>query len=282
MASLNRSGVAAAVTSWGSERGVSQADPTSAAAEIQIDLLRRDPWGTQGNRRAFVWLRAMFGLNPFLFLALFSGGEGSRAQRFYNIAAGPLSGRDAHLCHFVSWAAMPYWLEWVPFGWIVGGLMSRVRLTFWQLRLSDAEAAPYAGMLSVRETDGEQRRRETIQGRQLEVTTRAFGHRQLTSESDAFLKRYSLLAADEASDVAVRDMFGPAYLVFMTESAPRECFVELRGNVLSIGVPGLLTNPAELDQLRTMAERTVVAALDGAGYAASARHSAGAPGPYSV
>jgi hypothetical protein len=160
---------------------------------------------------------------------------------------------------------MPYWLEWVPFGWIVGGLMSRVRLTFWQLRLSDAEAAPYAGVLSVRETDREQRGREVVQGRKLELTSRAFGHRQLTSESDAFLSRYSLLAADEANEVAVRDMFGPSYLVFMADSAPADCFVELRGNVLSIGVPRLLTSAAELDELRTAAERTVVAALDGAG-----------------
>jgi hypothetical protein len=143
--------------------------------------------------------------------------------------------------------------------------MSRVKLTFWQVRLSDAETAPYAGMVSVRETDGNQRRREVIQGRQLEVTTRAFGHRQLTSESDAFLKRYSVLAADDASEVAVRDMFGPAYLVFMTESAPEDCFVELRGSVLTIGVPRLLSASEELEGLRATAERTVVATLDGAG-----------------
>lgn len=267
MVSPSQSNLATAVESWGAEHGVSQADTASTAERVQIDLLRRDPWSTTGNRRAFVWWRAIFGLNPFLFLSLISGSEAGRARRFHNIAQGPLGGRDAYLCHFVSWAAMPYWMEWVPFGWIVGGLMSRVRLTFWQVRLDDAETAPYAGMVSVRETDGEQRRREVIQGRQLEVTTRAFGHRQLTSESDAFLKRYSLLVADEASDIAVRDMFGPAYLVFMTDSAPEECFVELRGNVLSIGVPRLLTDPADLDGLRTAAERTVVATLDGAGVA---------------
>lgn len=268
MGSPNRTQVAAAVESWGSAHGVSQSTPGEAAAQIQIDLLRRDPWGKRDSRRAFVWWRALFGLNPFLFLALFSGGEGSRKQRFYSIATGPLAGRDAHLCHFVSWAAMPYWLEWVPFGWIIGGLMSRVRLTFWQVQLSASEAAPYAGMVSVRETDRGQRGREVIQGRKLEVTTRAFGHRQLTSESVAFLKRYSLLAADEASEIAVRDMFGPSYLVFMTESAPDECFVELRGNVLTIGVPRHLTSPEDLDELRAVAERTVVATLDGAGYAA--------------
>jgi hypothetical protein len=245
---------------------VVQADPASASESIQIDLLRRDPWSsTTDRRKAFVWWRAIFGLNPFLFLSLVSGSEAGRARRFHNIAEGPLSGRDAYLCHFVSWAAMPYWMEWVPFGWIVGGLMSRVQLTFWQVRLGDAEAAPYAGMVSLRETDGKQRRREVIQGRQLEVTSRAFGHRQLTSESEAFLKRYSLLAADDARDVAVRDMFGPSYLVFMTESAPQECFVELRGNVLSVGVPRLLASAAELDELRETAERTLLATLDGAG-----------------
>jgi hypothetical protein len=236
-----------------------------AAKTIQIDLLRRDPWGTTDDRRAFVLLRAMFGLNPFLILALISGREGGHAGRFKSITPGSLAGRDAQVCQFASWAAMPYWLEWVPFGWIVGGLMSRVRLTFWQLRLGVAETAPYGGLVSVRETDRGQRGREAIQGRKLEITSRAFGNGLHTSESVPFLERYSLLAADGASEIAIRDMFGPSYLVHMAESAPEDCFVELRGNVLSIGVPRHLTDPAELDELRATAERTVVAVLDGAG-----------------
>lgn len=235
------------------------------APGIELDVLRSDPWGKDSSRRRLIWLRALIGMNPILFAALFTGSESDRPARFFGTVTGPLAGRDAALCHFSSLAAPAYWLDFVPFGWLVGLLTMRVRLTFWQLRMGDAEAAPYAGMISARDRDKDVRGREIAQGRRLITTDRIFGHRQGTAESDAFLKRYSLLIPDDANEVAVRDMFGPAFLVYLTESAPDGLFLELRGPILTVGVSRLVTDPAELDALRVAAERSLRAVLDGAG-----------------
>jgi hypothetical protein len=175
-----------------------------------------------------------------------------------------VDGRAAVLCHFSALAAPPYWLEWVPFGWIVSLVLGRVNLSFWQVTLSEREAAAYAGMLSVRDKSDGGRRREVLQGRRLDTTDRVFGHRAVASESVAFLDRYSLTVADEADEVAVRDMFGPSFLIFMTQETPEGFFVELRGNVLSVGVRKLALSNKELDALHGAVRRTLAAIRDGA------------------
>lgn len=120
-------------------------------------------------------------------------------------------------------------------------------------------------MLSARDKSIGTRGREVAQGRRLETTDRIFGHRTVTSESAAFLDRYSLIVGDSADEVAVRDMFGPSYLVFLTEAATEDLFIELRGNILSVGVRHLMLDTDDLDALETTARRTLGAVLDGAG-----------------
>jgi hypothetical protein len=265
VAAARRSAVGAAVASWAEERGLEQVDPAGVVDAIELDILRNDPWGPDSSRRRLIWLRALMGLNPLLFAALFTGSESDRPARFFSTVAGDLDGRRATLCHFSSLAAPPYWLDFIPFGWVVGLLAMRARLTFWQLRLEPRESAPYAGMISARDRAGQMRIREIAQGRRLVATDRIFGHREESAESEAFLERYSLLVPDDAQDVAVRDMFGPSYLVYLAEKAPEGFFVELRGQVLTAGVPRLVSEPAELDALCEAVERTLRAVLDGAG-----------------
>lgn len=257
----SRHSVRLAATPWAEAHGLTKLDPADAGASVQLDILRRDPWGRGEEAGRFLWLRALVGLNPAVFLALFS----SRADnRFHSVFRGQVDEHPAVLCHFSSFGAPPYWLEWIPLGWVVGFVLGRVNLSFWQVTLSEDEARRYAGTLSVRENAAGSRGREVVQGRRLETTDRVFGHRAVTSESAAFLERYSLTVGDEADEVAIRDMFGPSYLVFLTEAAPEGTFVELRGNVLNVGVRQLVVDDGGLDALYAVTQRTLAAIRDGA------------------
>lgn len=258
----SRDSIRSAVTPWAETHGFSALDPTNEGDEIQLDILRRDPWGAGDETTRNLWLRALFGLNPALLYALLSG---RGTTRFHSLAGGQMDGGPAVLCHFSAFAAPPYWLEWVPFGWIVSFALGRVNLSFWQITLSEEEAAGYAGMLSVRDKDDGGRLHEVMQGRRLETTDRVFGHRAVESESVAFLERYSLTVADEADEAAVRDMFGPSFLVFLTQEAPEGLFIELRGNLLNVGVRELALSDEALDALEDAGRRTLAAARDGAG-----------------
>jgi hypothetical protein len=249
------------VAPWAQAHGLSS-DGDESGADIQYDVLRRDPWGTADERGRFLWLRALLSLNPSVILALVSGRS---KERYHSVATGQMEGHPAALCHITSFAAPPYWLEWIPMGWVVGLVLGRVNLTFWQFTLRSEEAARYAGTLSVRENAAGSRGREVVQGRRLETTDRVFGHREVTSESAAFLERFSLVVADGADEIAIRDMFGPSYLMFLTETAPDGTFVELRGDVLSVGIRELALSTEQLDALHTVGQRTLAAVLDGAG-----------------
>ena len=76
------------------------------------------------------------------------------------------------------------------------------------------------------------------------------GFQTVKIESAAFAERYRLQVRDEASMIAIRQLFSPSFIVFLTERAPDGFSFEIEGGRLCAAIEGAhWREPAKLDEL---------------------------------
>jgi hypothetical protein len=110
----------------------------------------------------------------------------------------------------------------------------------------------------------------------LSLHPRSFGDNRLFDRIDSAVTRnrvaalesaelehaYKLEVADEVSDLAVRRVFEPSFIVWCIDQAPDEMLFELENDVLVVAIPDHSYDAAELDNLVEKAS-TIAAALAG-------------------
>jgi hypothetical protein len=120
--------------------------------------------------------------------------------------------------------------------------------TLVQVKLTAAEARPFRRLVLAA--------RSILDTRPVAaVHDAASDLRHVELESIAFHQRYSLEADHHADAVAVRGVFTPTMIVWLTERQGADLFIELRTTVLTVAAPGHLVSASSLEALIAAARR---------------------------
>lgn len=82
-------------------------------------------------------------------------------------------------------------------------------------------------------------------------------HERVTLESEAMRDRYEIFVRTDQDPVWVRELFSPTFIVWMTETPPKDFAFELVGPTLCCFVPKHRKSAAELDEFREVCSSVV-------------------------